>query len=323
MRLRRAGAVAALAIVACGGEPEGGWPDRHASSPPEPDATGSEAVTRLEMRNVALIVAPGVVQHVLYLRGREVSRRPGQPVVLDDKHAYEVRIEVAETAMDWSSLTAVMNEHVFADFAPIGDVTVGPGESDDDPGTIEIEGMLRTIPPIEFEIEGILEPSADGNLRVRTTSIQAFEIGVEGLMDLFDVEAEEILPKMEERGIRVEENDLVLLLEMVMPPPRVRGRVARVRVEPDRVVIGFGSAEEARAGQRKTNANYLFHRHGTIRIGKMTMERTDLRVLDQDPSDPFEYSVDRMNEQHVAGYIKLQMDGGLVVHAPDLTDMER
>lgn len=283
----------------------------------------SDRVTRLEIRNVALHLAPGVVQHVVYLRGAERSLRPGEPVVLDDKHAYRIDIESAETAMDWSSLTILMDEHVFAGDGPISNVTVGPGDPDDEPGTIEIEGMLHAIPPVEFEIEGVLEPTADGDLRVRTNSVQAYEIEVESLMGLFGVEAEDLLPGMEERGVRIVENDMVLVLERIMPPPRARGKATRVRVEPARVVIGFGSEEKAREGWERSEANFLFHRHGTIRIGKMTMVRADLRIVDMDPADPFDYSVDRMNEQHMAGFIKLQSDGGLVVHAPDLADIGR
>lgn len=324
---QRRGAVtlALLALLACGGEPE----DRPAA-PAAVDsvaadsaaAPGSDGGTDLEIRNTSLILRPGVVQHVLYLRGREVSTRPGRPVVLDDPSSYEIRIDVAETTMSWSSLTTLMNERVFADVEQISDVNVEPGEEDDEPGTIEIEGMLTSFPPVEFEIEGILEPTPDGNLRVAMASIEAYEIGVGGLLGLFDVDAEDILPDMEEQGIRMEGDDMVLVLARVMPPPGARGAVTRVRVERDRLVIGFGSSEEARAGWRRSDANYLHHRHGTIKVGRMTMEDADMLVLDQDPSDPFLYSVERVNEQHRAGFIKLQRDGGLVVHAPDLDDME-
>lgn len=96
--------------------------------------------------------------------------------------------------MSWSSLTTLMNERVFADVEQITDVTVGPGEEDDEPGTIEIDGTLTSVPP--------------------------------------------------------------------------------------------------RAGARHAPA---------ADTGR----------------------VERMNEQHRAGYIKLQRDGGLVVHAPDLDDLER
>lgn len=314
--------VAALAVaVACGEGPRESPP--RAPAHPPPDTSDAGEVTRLEMRNVRLILEPGVVQHVLYLRGRERSLRPGQPVILDDPDSYRVEIEVAETAMDWGSLTALMDGRMFAGDAPLSDVRVGPAEEDDDPGTIEIKAKLRSFPPVPVEIEGILEPSEDGDLRVRTTSIQALDIGVEGLLDLFGVEAEDLLPDMEDRGVRLLENDMVLVLSKAMPPPRVVGKVARVRVERDRVVIGFGPAEEVRRGWGASRGNFLFHLHGTIRIGKMTMHGADLRVLDRDPSDPFEYSLARMQEQHVTGYVKLQMEGGLVVHAPDLDDMER
>jgi hypothetical protein len=50
----------------------------------------------------------------------------------------------------------------------------------------------------------------------------------------------------------------------------------------------------------------------------MTMRDADLRIVDQDPGDAFEFSVDRLNDQLQAGYAKLQADGGLTMHVHDL-----
>jgi hypothetical protein len=41
-----------------------------------------------------------------------------------------------------------------------------------------------------------------------------------------------------------------------------------------------------------------------LRFGKVTMNDTDLVLLDMDPKDPFDFYLDRYKDQLVAGYTK-------------------
>ena len=47
------------------------------------------------------------------------------------------------------------------------------------------------------------------------------------------------------------------------------------------------------------------------------MVNTDLLILDDDPSDPFDFFLDGYNDQLVAGYNRNTPDHGLIVHMPD------
>jgi hypothetical protein len=51
------------------------------------------------------------------------------------------------------------------------------------------------------------------------------------------------------------------------------------------------------------------------------MTETDLELVDDDPKDPFDFSVDRWNEQLVAGYSKITPGRGLKAHMPDYNDL--
>jgi hypothetical protein len=53
------------------------------------------------------------------------------------------------------------------------------------------------------------------------------------------------------------------------------------------------------------------------------MTDTDLELVDEDPRDPFDFSVDRWNEQLVAGYSKTTSTRGLRAHMPDFNDLKR
>jgi hypothetical protein len=267
------------------------------------------------MRNLNLLVSEGVHLQVRYLDGRSISVEKDRPVVLDDKTSFQIQIESAETAVDYESLSRLMNDYVFAyEGAPVRDLEITQEEDADQRDLVELNGHLTSALGTPFEIEGRPEVTAQGDLRIRTTDVQAFDIEVEGLLKLLGIEAEDMISSLEERGVKVEGNDVVLLLDRLMPPPRISGRATSVQVTQTGLVIHFGGAETAASGK----GNYLYYRGGTIRIGKMTMRDADLRIVDQDPGDAFEFSVDRLNDQLQAGYAKLQADGGLTMHVHDL-----
>ena len=67
----------------------------------------------------------------------------------------------------------------------------------------------------------------------------------------------------------------------------------------------------------------MFYEGASLTFGKLTMKDTDLLILDDDPSDPFDFFLDRYNDQLVAGYSRNTPDRGLVVRMPDLSDMTR
>ena len=53
------------------------------------------------------------------------------------------------------------------------------------------------------------------------------------------------------------------------------------------------------------------------------MTETDLELVDDDPRDAFDFSVDRWNEQLVAGFSKITSERGLKAHMPDYNDLPR
>ena len=61
----------------------------------------------------------------------------------------------------------------------------------------------------------------------------------------------------------------------------------------------------------------MYFQGATLRFGKLTMMNTDLLILDDDPSDPFDFFLDRYNDQLVAGYNRNTRDHGLIVYMPD------
>ena len=106
----------------------------------------------------------------------------------------------------------------------------------------------------------------------------------------------------------------------MLPAPETRGRLVKAFVRGDRLVQVFGrGAAVAAAG----GGNYIWFRGGTIRFGKLTMSETDLKLIDMDPRDPFDFYSARYNDQLVAGYSKNTPQKGLRTYMPDFGDLTK
>lgn len=275
--------------------------------------------TRVEIVGVDLRLFEDASIHVTRLVGTASSGRAGEPVVLDDNRAYTIDVKGAETWIGWSDLSVVLNEYTFAfDDAPVGDLKIAREEDEDQRDQVELKGDLESALGLRFEIEGRPEVTPDGRIRIRTTSVQALHIPVEGLMHALGLDAADLMGNLEERGIAFDGDDLILDASRAFPPPRMSGRVAAVRVEEGGLAITLGDPGMA---PRPGRSNHLWFRGGTIRIGRMTQTDADLLIVDQDPRDPFDFFGERMTRQLAAGYTKMRVDGGLTMFVPDYADI--
>ncbi|HYO46860.1 MAG TPA: hypothetical protein VEY33_09255 [Gemmatimonadota bacterium] len=84
--------------------------------------------------------------HVTRLAGIASSTRSGEPVALDDNHAYTIEVTGAETWIGWSDLSVLLNEYTFAfDEAPVGDLEIAREEDEDQRDQVELKGDLENV----------------------------------------------------------------------------------------------------------------------------------------------------------------------------------
>jgi hypothetical protein len=77
--------------------------------------------------------------------------------------------------------------------------------------------------------------------------------------------------------------------------------VTAVRIEGDRIVQTFGPDNTKALVPHYRARNYIYHRGGVLRFGRLTMTDSDLEIVDQSPSTPFDFSLPDYNRQLVAG----------------------
>ena len=277
---------------------------------------------QIEMKNVRLHAADGIVLEVASLRGAMVSRRPGVPPVFDDQRSYVLRLSRAEVSLDLVSLQNLLNHHVFAyDGAPLRNLTI-----QNDRGQLALKGKLHKGLDVPFSVRASVSATSDGRLRLHSESVKAVGIPSMGLLDLFGLKLEDVVNIKARRGIEIADNDIIISAGQILPPPEIAGRLVRVAVSGNRLVQAFDDPAVKTAPLKRPSPaarNYVYFGGGDIQFGKLTMHDADLQLIDADPKDPFDFFPARYQAQLVAGYSKTTPARGLKTYMPDYGDLKR
>ena len=268
----------------------------------------------IEMRNVRLHVADDASLDVKWLSGR-LRSLSSNPPVFDDQHSFVMEIDDGEMAMDGSSLSALVNRAFEYKGAALSNLRVSFED-----GRLMQHGTLKKGISVPFSIAASVAATSDGLLNVHPLEVKTAGIPTAKLMSLFGVELDDILKSRPDRGIMFRDNDLFLDVGRMLPAPATRGKLTKAVVRGDRLVQVFGRGAAAAAAGR---GNYIWFHGGTIRFGKLTMTDADLKLIDMDPRDPFDFYSARYNEQLVAGYSKNTPDHALRTYMPDFNDLKR
>jgi hypothetical protein len=303
-----------LLLAACGVR-SASPPAPQAADPPREtsamSSTAAHADTSIEMSNVNIHLDPQLIVSIRRLSGHLVPTKQGQAASFDDKRSYVIATSSAEIAVSMASMTRLMNAYVFGDEdAPLKNL-----ELSIENGQLRQKGILRKGPDVPFEMVAETSPTPDGRIRIHPRHLKAAHLPVKGLMKLFGVEMAKVINTRHTRGITVDDNDIILDPAVALPPPSLRGRITAIRIEGDQLVQTFGEGKPAPPSVPASN--YMAYRGGVLRFGKLTMNDTDMRLIDANPADPFEFFPDRYKDQLVAGYSKTTPAGGLLVYMPD------
>lgn len=274
-----------------------------------------------EMRNVDYRVDENVTLKISYLRGTLQNTRPNEPPWFDDPTSFDIVLDSAIVTLTPQSLTAMLNTYVFN----------YPG-SDIKHLEIKIEGtelvqtgILDKALNVPFKIRSQVSVTPDGRMRLHPTNVKVLGIGMRRIMKAFGLDLEKMVKVKGGRGVEVDKNDFLISVEALLPPPRVKGRVRSVQVangvmtqtlvaKTTRTVPHLSPAADAR--------NYMLYQGRVLRFGKLTMNATDLQIVDGDQKDPFDFFLAHLNDQLVAGTSRNLRDYGLITTMPDYSDIK-
>jgi len=272
----------------------------------------------IQMRNVNLLLTNDIVLSVRSLRGELERTRSSVPVTFDDSNSFVVDTDSAEIHMTSASLTALMNQYVFAyERAPIKEITTTFV------GTKLIQtGKIHRAVDLPFRIAASLSETADGNVRVHAEKIQVEHLPVKGLLHLLGEDLEKLIHQNPGRGVSVDGDDLILSPAALTPSPHIHGRISRVSVVGDSIVLIFESGRHLPLLTPPfRTAAYIYHRGGVLRFGKLTMNDADLEIVGDRPG-VFSFFQREYQKQLVAGYSKNTRRNGLRAHMADYSHFE-
>jgi hypothetical protein len=272
------------------------------------------------MRRVHFRLDSSVVLQIDYLRGRLLPGMPGRPPRFDDRRSFVLAIDSAQVALDAGDLSRLINRYLLSDPAsPVSRYRL----------TIEKHRLVQRgrIHGIPFSLVSQVEATPAGEVRFRPVSIRAVGIPVKRLLGTLGLSLQRLVGARQGAALRLEGNDLVLSPGGMLPPPAIRGRLSAVYLSKSRLIQIFRS-DSVSGGVRvepplPPELNYMYYRGGTIRFANLTMAPSDLLILDHDPDDPFDFSLDRYLDQLVAGYSRNTPWGGLVAVMPDFDEMQQ
>jgi len=293
-----------------------------AEQPKQASASGvqgtGETETHVEMRNVNIHLDPELILRVHDLSGKFLPTKKGSPPAFDDNLSYLVAIDSAEVSVSTASMSHALNTYAFNERdSPLKNVKL-----EIQGNQIKQTGTLNKGPGIPFEMLATMSPTPEGKIRIRPSKLKAAHLPVKGLMKLLGVDMAKLINTRSTKGISVDGDDIIMDPAQILPPPKMRGRITAVRLQGDEIVQTFGTEKRPSTG-KSSGGNYMAYRGGVLRFGKLTMNDTDMRLIDADPRDPFDFFPDHYKDQLVAGYSKTTATGGLLVYMPDYNKLSK
>jgi len=239
--------------------------------------------------------------------------KPGQMVVLDRKNSFVLQILCGETRMKAPDLSALLNEYLFPHArAPIKNMTVSF-----DNGMVVMKGQLHKGVDLPFEANAAVSIADETDVRLHVTELKVAGILRKGFLDALGIKLSSVAQPEKQSRFHIEGDDIILPIAALFPPPRIAGKLTSVTIQGDSLVQVFGPPDAALTQPPEAAKNYIYFHGGRMKFGKLTMDDVDLELVDKDPSNDFDFSLDHYSQQLQAGYSKVTPRQGLVAYVVD------
>src|SRR5262249_28912024 len=186
------------------------------------------------------------------------------------------------------------------------------------------DGIVHKIIDLPFTMWADVAAS-DGKIRMRPAKMEICGLNGLRLMKMFGLTLEKLIGKQlpQEKGVTAAGNDLLLDPNKMLPPPKVELHLVEAHMEGDELMQVFdgGRTLQPLSPPHPEERNWMYYRGGTLRMGKLLMIDADMEVVDADPSDPFDFLIDKYNDQLIAEWERNTPEHGLYVLMRDWSDL--
>jgi hypothetical protein len=251
-----------------------------------PDASG----VAIRMQNVQFKWSDKVYVDMGDMALRAVPLE-GRTVNFDDLSSFHLALQQSEVMIRPSVLEGMFNESVFNyPHSKLRNLKVSLKESDHE-HVVHVKGSVNVGIWISFTMDAHLSVDTPSN----TLAIDVDHMKVLGglpvspLIKMKPFKLENIISLPPNKSLVVDGNRMLVKPFGLFPPPRVDGKMSHVTVGSDGIRLAF--AGNPIPAPKSSAKNYVYLKGGTSQFGNIRMLDTDILILDQDPADPFVFSL--------------------------------
>lgn len=215
----------------------------------------------------------------------------GRTVDFDDLSSFHLVVQQSEVMIRPSVLEGMFNESVFNyPHSKLRNLKVSLKESDNE-HVVHVKGSVNVGIWISFTMDARLSvDTASNTLAIDVDHLKILGgLPVSPLVKMKPFQLESIISLPPNKSLIVNGNRILVKPFGLFPPPRVDGTMSHVTVGLDGIRLAF--AGHPIPAPQSSAKNYVYLRGGTSQFGNIRMLDTDILILDQDPADPFVFSL--------------------------------
>lgn len=242
----------------------------------------------------------------------------GHVVDFDDPNSFLTRVQQSVVRVRPDVLEGMFNESVFnyPESKLRGlKVTIKQKNGVQD---VNLKGSINVVSWIPFDMDTRLSVDRATNtmlIDVDHLKILGF-LHATGLIKMKALNLESLLTLPPNKSMMVRGNTIMVKPFGLFPPPRITGTISDVHVDPTMVRLTFsGRAVPAPAS---SGTNYIYLRGGEAKFGHFRMVDTDVLIRDQNPGNPFVFSLLRYPDLIPRSKIDIENTKSVQLSMPDL-----
>lgn len=244
-----------------------------------------------------------------------VPTQAGAPIVFDDPTSFEIDVHEGAVTLDNTKLTALFDTYIFGyRNAPLRKLAVSAGD-----GVIHLQGEMQRDGWVPFSLTGTLAIRDGSQLVFHPSGVRVSGINAQPVMRAANVKMADLL-KVETPIARLVGDDLVMSVDKLMPPPRLKIRITALRVTPAGLDLTLGDGSHAGfALPANAPQQAMYIRGGDVKFMRSMPMNADILISPVDPAkrdQNFVFDLYHYRDQVSAGYFNFDESGAMAIRMP-------
>ncbi|WP_302074246.1 hypothetical protein [Burkholderia glumae] len=267
------------------------------------------------LRDVDFRIVGDLGFYVHQLSATLVPAHAGAPVVFDDPSSFGIDVHRGIVTLDDAKLTAVFDRYLFGyRNAPLRKLQVSAGD-----GEIHLKGEMQRGGWVPFALTGKLSVRDGSELVFHPTAIRVQGLDANPMMRAANVRLSDLL-KIDTPVAKLVGDDLVMQVDKLMPPPRLKLTVVALRITPAGLDLAFDDGTQAGfAMPEGAPRQAMLIRGGDVKFMRSMPMNADILIGPARAAPdgaPFVFDLYHYREQVSAGYFNFSPSGAMTIRMP-------